>query len=286
MEENNDFSLIRSALNGNKEALNELVKSHNKFVYNLCLKMVYCPIDASDAAQEIWIKVITHLKTFEFRSKFSTWLYRIAVNHILSMNKIKMESSIPNSFESYGQGMDSIVDEELNIEDSFVKNELIEEAKFSCMMGMLLCLNRDQRMAFVLGEIFSFDHKLGSAMMEISEDNFRQKLSRARKDISNFTNKRCSQIDKNNSCKCRKKVKGFIEKKYIDPNLMKFNNSFSSTIKDEYISRYDKLSEIKEELDMEFFSQLPYNEPIYKIITLENILEKMELNNLLNFNLN
>jgi RNA polymerase sigma factor (sigma-70 family) len=284
MEENKDFSLIRAALNGNKEALNELIKDHSGFVYNLCQKMMYCPIEASDAAQEIWIKVITHLKTFEFRSKFSTWLYRIAVNHILNINKIKMESSISGGFANYGSIMDSILDEELNVEDRYVYNEIVEEAKFSCIMGMLICLNRDQRMAFVLGEIFKFDHKLGSALMEISEDNFRQKLSRARADISNFTNNRCSLINKNNPCKCRKKAKGFIERKYVDPNILKFNTNYSCSMKDVYIGKYDKLSDIKEEIEFQFFSEIPFQHQFDKISMLEKILKEGDLNDLLNFN--
>jgi RNA polymerase sigma factor (sigma-70 family) len=284
MEEKKDFILIKNALNGNKAALNELISSYNGFVYNLCLKMLYCPMEASDTAQEIWIKVLTHLQTFEFRSKFSTWLYRIAVNHILNLNKVKMESAISNGFISYGQGMDSIIDENLNIEDSYICKELIEEAKYSCIMGMLLCLSRDQRMAFVLGEVFKFDHKLGSTLMEISEDNFRQKLSRARRDITNFTNNRCSLVDPDNPCKCHKKTKGFIEKKYVDPELLKFNSHYSSRMKDLFIHKYEKLDEIKDEIDFVFISELPYNESMNKISVLEQILEKTELNKLLNMN--
>ena len=49
--------------------------------------MLAHPLDVEDAAQEILIKVITHLSTFRKESKFMTWVYRISANHLLTTRK-------------------------------------------------------------------------------------------------------------------------------------------------------------------------------------------------------
>lgn len=66
-------------------------------------------------------------------------------------------------------------------------------------------------------KIFKIDAKLGSKIFNTSIDNYRQKLSRARKDLFNFMNN-------NNSCTCNKKTKGFIKLSYVNPKKMMFNN--------------------------------------------------------------
>ena len=86
-----DLRLLESAKTGNLQALDELVRRHQPWVFNLALRMVWRRETAEDATQEILLKAVTHLGTFAGRSKFSTWLYRIAVNHLLNVLKSEME---------------------------------------------------------------------------------------------------------------------------------------------------------------------------------------------------
>src|SRR5438067_13843326 len=68
--------------------------------------------DAEDVTQEILIKLTTKLSTYEGRSSFRTWLYRIAVNHVLNIKRRRVEE--PNwSLAKYGDGPNSAPDEEL-----------------------------------------------------------------------------------------------------------------------------------------------------------------------------
>lgn len=73
-----DESLVTLAQHGDMVALDALVRRHQTWVFNLALRMVWRREVAEDAAQEILIKAVTHLGSFEARSKFSTWLHRIA----------------------------------------------------------------------------------------------------------------------------------------------------------------------------------------------------------------
>src|SRR5690242_14827937 len=82
-----DVSLVELANSGDKEALDELVRRHQGWIYNIAVRMVWEPRDAEDVTQEVLIKVITKLSSFQSQSKFRTWLYRIVVNHIINMKQ-------------------------------------------------------------------------------------------------------------------------------------------------------------------------------------------------------
>ncbi|MFC1859017.1 sigma-70 family RNA polymerase sigma factor [Thermodesulfobacteriota bacterium] len=75
-----DADLVRSFQGGRKEAFDTLVMRHKDKVFNLCYRFLGDYQEASDMAQEIFIKVYRSLKKFRFESAFSTWVYRIAVN--------------------------------------------------------------------------------------------------------------------------------------------------------------------------------------------------------------
>lgn len=75
-----DFSLIKNFIDGDESAFNELLKRHKEKVRNI----IYVTLSNTDAiddiAQEVFITVYKHLKTFRFESQFTTWLYRITIN--------------------------------------------------------------------------------------------------------------------------------------------------------------------------------------------------------------
>jgi RNA polymerase sigma-70 factor (ECF subfamily) len=75
-----DHELARAFQAGDPKAFDELVRRHQERVFNLCYRMVGMYEDADDCAQETFVRVYRSLKEFGFRSAFSTWLYRIAVN--------------------------------------------------------------------------------------------------------------------------------------------------------------------------------------------------------------
>ena len=78
-----DVALVARVQAGNRQALETLLARHQPWIYNILVRMLYHPAEAEDATQEVLIKVLTKLSTFEGRSSFRTWLYRIVVNHAL-----------------------------------------------------------------------------------------------------------------------------------------------------------------------------------------------------------
>ena len=214
----NDADLVRRSKNGDRVALDDLIRRHQPWVLHIAQRMLWNRADAEDAAQEIFIKAITHLGSFEQRSGFRTWLYRIAGNHLLDCSRSA------KSFEGVAQTLNHIPDSDLPDPNSFRLETalLVEEAKIACTTGILLCLEPRQRLAFIVGEILGVKDDVGSEILETTPANFRQILSRARRDLYGFLNQKCGLVNESNACRCAKKVRGFIEKGFVNPDRPQF----------------------------------------------------------------
>src|SRR6188474_770304 len=153
-DDHEDVELVRRARNGDRDALERLILRHQAWIYNIAVRMVFQPEDAEEVTQEVLIKAVTGLSSFKGESKFRTWLYRITANHVLNMKRRGGES-LPHTFSSYATAINETPDLDLP-DPKTVPVEvrlLVEEAKISCTTGMLLCLDRKQRLIFTLGEI-------------------------------------------------------------------------------------------------------------------------------------
>ena len=200
-----DSVLIEHSLLGSKQALECLIKKHQDWIYNTALSFVADRDEAADLTQEVLIKIVTKLDSFKQNSNFKTWVYRIVKNHFLNMKRSKHELNTP-TFDKFGQGLDQLPNEPLSNYDDGESKLIIKEAKISCMKAMLVCLNREQRLIYIIGELFEFNDTIGSEIMEISKPNFRVKLHRAKKQLYNFMDYKCGLVNKNNPCRCARKT--------------------------------------------------------------------------------
>lgn len=75
-----DFSLIKQFIDGDESVFSELLKRHKEKVRNIIYITLSNNDGVDDIAQEVFITVYRHLKSFRFESQFTTWLYRITIN--------------------------------------------------------------------------------------------------------------------------------------------------------------------------------------------------------------
>jgi RNA polymerase sigma factor (sigma-70 family) len=221
--EHEDQSLVVRARCGDRKALEDLVGRHQAWIYNIALRMLFHPQDAEDATQEILIKVVTRLASYEGRSSFRTWLYRIVVNHVLNMKRGRVEDPAL-SFRKYGDELSTIPDLDLPDPQGRMPDArlLVTEAMLACTSGMLLCLEREQRLAYILGAILDVSDTVAAEILEITSENFRQRLARARRDLRNFMNDKCGLLNQRNPCRCARKTRGFIQAGHVDPENLLF----------------------------------------------------------------
>ncbi|MCR9144433.1 MAG: RNA polymerase sigma factor [bacterium] len=225
-ENRSDTRLALLARDGDAAALESLVQKHHDWIYNLSLRFMLNPVDAGDLAQEALIKIVTRIGGFEGRSAFRTWAYRIVANTFLDARRGRLENAITN-FTDYGRELDQVPLQNLSVAGASEpeRHVLIEEAKLGCMLGMLLCLDREQRLTYLIGEIMEAPSQVGGEILGITAAAFRKRLERARRDLSAFMNDKCGLINTNNPCRCEKKTAGFIKAGWVDPANIKFTGS-------------------------------------------------------------
>src|SRR5688572_3020218 len=141
--------LVEHAQAGDRAALNELVRRLIDDVYRLALRMTANRADAEDAAQEVMIKAVTHLGSFRGESSVRTWVYRIAVRHLLDRPKSRVET-FGLDFERFAADLLDGLEPGALDEDPAAA----EEVKLGCTLAMLTCLDREHRVAYILGEVF------------------------------------------------------------------------------------------------------------------------------------
>lgn len=194
---------IARAKEGDARALEALVRGVQDRVYKLAMRMLADPVLAQDATQEILIRVVTKLSTYRGDSRFETWVHRVAINYLLTAKKV-IASDPGLSFQMFGEDLLNGLADEAHAapEDHVMLNEL----RIRCTMAMLLCLDRDHRAAYVLGEILEFDQSEAAEVLEITPANFRKRLSRARQEVKEFTVASCGLANARAACSCPRRL--------------------------------------------------------------------------------
>jgi RNA polymerase sigma factor (sigma-70 family) len=195
--------IARRALNGDRDALDALVRALQGDIYGLALRMLWNREDAEDAAQEILIRIVTRLSQFGFRSQLKTWAYRLAVNYILDVKKSSIER-LHLSFERFADDLESGL-QPTSASDSEA-SLLIEEVKVGCSLAMLQCLDRPHRAAYVLGEIMELSGPEAADVLAISPALFRKRLQYAREVVLAFTRSHCGLVSDSAPCQCHRRV--------------------------------------------------------------------------------
>lgn len=273
-----DAGLVEQAKNGDRAALEKLVLRHQAWIYNIAVRMVFQPQDAEDVTQEVLVKVITKLSTFKGESKFRTWLYRIAANHVLNMKRRSAETKT-TTFADYGAAINSTPDADLPDPQSVpvALPILVEEAKNACTMGMLLCLDRRQRLIFTLGEVLGASDTIGSEVLEMTADNFRQCLARARRDLHRFMSNQCGLVNTSNPCRCPKKTRGFIEHGHVDPHRLLFVPEHVERIRDAAGETIREIDDAVERQHAAIFREHPFLRPADEINWLRRMLQREDV---------
>lgn len=195
--------LIQKCLQGDKRSLGKLVDSVQTLLFNLSLRFLWNRMDAEDATQEILLKLITNLSKYDGRSKFSTWAYRVATNYLINIRQTEIETVL-TSFDIYADDLKNFkAPTEYNLPD---KELLEKEMKVSCTLAMLQCLNRDQRLTFILGNILKINSKIGSEITDTTPETFRKRLEQSRNILGDFLNNNCGVYNPSNNCRCGKRI--------------------------------------------------------------------------------
>ena len=172
MDVRGDTYHINRVKEGDREAFSWVVDQYRDMVYTICLRMLTVEADASDAAQEVFVKAYRSISSFQAKSKFSTWLYRITYNHCISVIRKKVRVI---------DLVDELPDDEPGEEDVSGMDLLSrEERKHYLQMAIEALPETDA----VVVTLFYYDELSLEEIAEatgLSNSNIRIKLHRSRK---------------------------------------------------------------------------------------------------------
>jgi RNA polymerase sigma-70 factor (ECF subfamily) len=174
--EENDHSIVRAVLSGDKEAYGALVVRHSHTVFRVAFRITGYKADAEDVVQETFLRGYQKLESFESRSEFSTWIYRIAVNCALNMkNRRKPENAYQIAEDTDPkQQQVQVADTAANPERLLLSRE-IEALQAHAMQK----LTATERTAFVLRHMEACTTEEIAATLHIAPNAAKQAVFRA-----------------------------------------------------------------------------------------------------------
>ena len=141
-----------------------------------------------------------------------------------------------------------------------------------------------QRLVFTLGAIFGASDTVGGEVLEMTADNFRQSLARARRDLFSFMNGQCGLVNKSNPCRCPKKTRGFIELGHVDPLRLRFVPQHLERVRDVAAETVREIEGVVDEQYRAIYRDHPFLRPADQIDWLRRMLESQEVREVLNLN--
>lgn len=207
--------LAAAAIDGDRAALAELVQRVQHPLYQLAFQFLGHPHDAQDAVQEILIRIVTRLSTFEGRSTFMTWAWTVATRYLLRTRRRATEAAVRGAVP-FAELLDrGLADRDFTAEDAEYRL-LCAEVRISCTYGMLLCLSRPLRAAYLLGDVLGLTDVEGAQICGVTPAAFRQRLARARKTVRYVIDNRCGLVASDNPCRCGRQIAAGVEAGFLD----------------------------------------------------------------------
>jgi RNA polymerase sigma-70 factor (ECF subfamily) len=173
-----ELELIEACRRGDYGCFERIVGEHERKIYNLALRMLGNPDDASDILQETFLKVYDHIDKFRGDARLSTWIYRIAMNEALM--KIRRDKGRMVSIDTFRQTEGE--DRALDLEDWGQKplDKLLTKELGTEMEAAISRLPEDYRAVFLLRDVEGLSNADIAKTLDISVPAVKSRLHRAR----------------------------------------------------------------------------------------------------------
>lgn len=168
-----DDELLERAREGDSVALNDLLRRHHARLHAVCLRILGRRADADDAAQNALVAIVRGLPSFDGRSAFSTWAYRIATNAALDELRRRRRRPQPSleMTEASRQSHDA---------DRQAERALLALENREVVHGALADLPDDFRVAVVLRDVADLDYETIAGILGVPIGTVRSRIARGR----------------------------------------------------------------------------------------------------------
>ncbi|MEY4637396.1 MAG: hypothetical protein RJA55_3194 [Acidobacteriota bacterium] len=174
-----DGALVTASAEGQRGAFDVIVERHRRTVYQVCYRFAGNHEDASDLAQDSFVRAWRGIKTFKGQSALSTWLYRIAVN--VCLNRVSAKAPATDPIESADHFADTRIEG--------AQSTLLREERAAAVRKAIASLPKKQRATLILRMYHELSHQqiadiLGSSV-GATKANFFHALANLKKILGN-----------------------------------------------------------------------------------------------------
>lgn len=181
-----EFKLIKKAQKGDVGAFEKIINMYQSVVYSISYRYADNRFEAADMAQEIFLKMFRTINSFRFKSKFSTWVYRVATNTCLDLIKRNGNEEAMNALPFDGGFEDSAGNTNApEVPDTRYMPERIAEMseKRDAVNKAIGRLSDDYRTAVILRDIRGLSYDEIAEITDCSVGTVKSRISRARKNL-------------------------------------------------------------------------------------------------------
>ena len=179
MINDSDMELVDLAIGGDERSFETLIEKHYLSVYQLSFKWCRVKEDAEEITQEVFIKLGRKLNTFNRKSSFRTWLYRIVINTAKDYTR---KNSISRLYES------AFAEEQSNEKNDDPPTDPIDAQQ---VYDAIDTLPDKQKAALMLVMTEGLNHKEAATILHCSETTVSWRIHQARKALKNIFNVWC-----------------------------------------------------------------------------------------------
>ncbi len=176
MGDEGDDALAAAAASGDRAALEALLRRHAGLVNAVCRRVLSNPEDALDAAQEALLAIARKIHTFDGRSRFTTWCYRVATNAALDEARRRARRPAPVEFvpepRTGSRSIDDLVADQLDVD------------------AALSQLSPDHRAAVALRDLVGLDYAEIAEVLGIPPGTVRSRIARGRSALADHLTER------------------------------------------------------------------------------------------------
>lgn len=181
LDKMDDTKIVKRIIDGDVNLFQIIVDRYHVKVYNLCIGFVHHKHDAEDLTQDVFTNTYISLRSFQGKSSFSTWLYRIALNTIYSFLRQKNRRGSIVNYESPSSSPNTLLQ---RIPQAEQPDSILNEKQINAQVLLAIdSLNKNQRTAFVLSRYDELSQREIATIMNISERAVESLLQRAKRNL-------------------------------------------------------------------------------------------------------
>lgn len=178
-----DEQLVQQYQSGEHSSFDELVRRYQHKIFRVCCRLLSSPYDADDAAQEVFVKAYHALNRFKADARFSTWLYKIAVNHSFNMLRSHRRKQRLKFFSELSQD-DFYRVHQINDDEQHPQQRMERLEQTQRVQKALMNLKEEQRTVIILHRYQELSYQEIADVLGISVSSVESRLFRAKQKLA------------------------------------------------------------------------------------------------------